>query len=63
MRYLTKEQRKEYPITSLLIRQCQLYCMREYGGCQGCDQMVDGCEKVIVAGLIKEREGVETGKV
>ena len=54
MKFMTEEQRRKYPALVVLAYQCQSYCMRTYGGCTDCGQMISGCEKVIEAGKRKE---------
>ncbi len=56
MKYMTEGQKKEYPNLALMSSQCQSYVMSTYGGCTGCDHMVPGCEKAVVAGQIKRDE-------
>lgn len=46
MKFMTDEQRHKYPALAWLSRQCQSY-VRAKGGCNGCDQMVSGCEDVL----------------
>lgn len=55
MRFMSQEKQKKYPNLAFLSRQCQRYSMAEYGSCQGCDLMIDGCEKVVRA-QVDERE-------